>query len=55
MESKIGHKQTYQQNRNRLIDRENRLVVTKGQDCGGRKDWKFRFRRCKLVIYKLDK
>ena len=30
MESKIWHKQTYLQNRNRLTDIENRLVVAKG-------------------------
>ena len=31
MESKIWHKGTYQQNRNRLTAIENRLVVAKGE------------------------
>ena len=34
VESKIWHKWTYLQNRNRLIDIENRLVVAKGQGEG---------------------
>ena len=34
MESKIWHKGTYQQNRNRLTDIENRLVVAKGDGEG---------------------
>ena len=49
MESKIGHKQTYQQNRNRLTDIENRLVVAKGE--GGRSgiDEEFGVSRCKQL------
>ena len=31
MESKVGYKWTYLQNRNRLTDFENKLMVTKGQ------------------------
>jgi len=34
MESKIGHKRTSLQNRNRLIDIENRLVIAKGEEEG---------------------
>ena len=36
VQSKIGHKWAYLQNRNRLIDTENRLVVDK--EWGGRDD-----------------
>ena len=36
VQSKIGHKWAYLQNRNRLIDTENRLVVAK--EWGGRDD-----------------
>ena len=35
VESNIGHKWTYLQNRNRLIDIENRLVVAKGEEGKG--------------------
>ena len=34
MESKILQKRTYLQNRNRLTDKENRLVVAKGKSVG---------------------
>ena len=34
VESKIWHKYTYLQNRNRLTDTENRLVVAKGEEEG---------------------
>ena len=34
LESKICHKCTYLQNRNRLTDMENRLVVAKGEGKG---------------------
>ena len=36
MESNIWHKCTYLQKRNKLIDRENRLVVAKGERDGVR-------------------
>ena len=47
MESKILHKGTYLQNKNKLTDIENRLVVAKGEGWGG-KDWEFEISRCKL-------
>ena len=34
MESKIWHKRTYLQNRNRVTDIENRLAVAKGKQKG---------------------
>ena len=37
------------QNKNRLIDIENRLVVAKGEQGGGRMDWEFGISRCKLL------
>ena len=37
------------QNRNRLTDRENTLVVAKGEEGGGGMDWEFQIRRCKLL------
>ena len=37
MESKVWHKRTYLQNRNRLTDVENRLVVAKEEERVG---WK---------------
>ena len=43
---KRSNKRTYLQNRNRLTDIENRLVVAKG---GGGKDWEFGVSRCKLL------
>ena len=46
MESKIQHKSTYLQKRNRLG--ENRLVVAKGREVGG-KHWEFGISRGKLV------
>ena len=52
VESKIYHKWTYVQNRNRLMDIENRLMVAKGD--GGKK-WdrrEFRVGRCKLLHLK---
>ena len=49
VESKIRHKWTYLQNRNRLTDIENRLVVAKGEGGGGGMDWEFGVSRCKLV------
>ena len=49
VESKIRHKWTYLQNRNRPTDTENRLEVTQGEDRGRGKDWEFGISRCKLV------
>ena len=43
------HKLTYLQNRNRLIDIENRLVVAKVGWGGRGMDWKFGIGRCKLL------
>ena len=40
MHSKIRHKSTYLQNKNKLTDIENRLVVAKW-GTGGGKDWEF--------------
>jgi len=48
VESKIQHKWTYPQNRNRLTDMENRLVVAKGEEGGSRMNWEFGVSRCKL-------
>ena len=45
VESKIWHRWTYLQSRNRLTDTENGLVVAKVR----RGDWDFRVRRCKLL------
>ena len=53
VESKLLHKWTYLWNRNRLTDKENRLVVAGGGG-EGRTDWEFGISRCKL-IYRLDK
>ena len=44
VESKIEHTQSYLQNRNRLTDIENRLVVAKRV---GGKDWESGVSRCK--------
>ena len=49
VESKIWHKWTYLQNRNRPTDIENRLVVAKGGGSRGGTDWEFRVSRCKLL------
>ena len=48
MECKIWHKRTFLQNRNRLTDIENRLVVAKGNREGSGMDWEFGVSRCKL-------
>ena len=37
------------QNRNRLIDTENRLVVAKAEEMWEGMDWKFGISSCKLV------
>ena len=39
---------------NRLTNAENRLVVAKGEESGGRMDWEFRISRCKL-LYKITR
>ena len=44
MESKIWHRGTYLQNRNRVTNLENTLVVAKG---GVGMDWEFGVSRCK--------
>ena len=41
MESKIRDGRGYSQNRNRLTDIENRLVVAKGKGFGKDMDWQF--------------
>ena len=48
MESKIWPQGTYQQNRNRPTDMENRLVVVKGEGGGSRIDGEFGVSRCKV-------
>ena len=45
----MWHKLTYLQNRNRLTDIENRLVVAKGEEGGSGMDWEFAVSRCKLL------
>ena len=47
MEYKIWHELTYLQSRNRLIDIEIRLVITKGER-EGRMDWEFEIGRFNL-------
>ena len=49
VESKIWHKQTYLQNRNRLTDIENTPVVVMGVGRGSEMDWEFEVSRCKLL------
>ena len=49
MESKLWHRQTYLQNRNRFTDMENRLVVAKGEVGGSGKNWVFGVGKCKLL------
>ena len=49
MESKIGHKRTYLQNRNRLTGTENRLLVVKGEGDGRGMEWEVGVSRCKLL------
>ena len=46
----IWHIWTYLQNRNRLTDIENRLVVVKGKGVGEGWDWKSGVDRCKLYM-----
>ena len=49
VESKIWHKWIYLQNRNSLIDTENRLVVAKWEEVEKGKDWEFRISKCELL------
>ena len=49
MESKIGHKRTYLQNRNRLMDTEGRLVVATAEGAGRGVKWEAGVSRCKLL------
>ena len=49
MDSKIWLKGTYPQNRNRLRDMENRLVVAKGDEGVSERDWEFGVNRCNLL------
>ena len=49
---KIWYKWTYVQNRNRLTDIENKLIVTKGERGGNVMDWEFDVSRCKLLYVK---
>ena len=48
VKSKIGHKWIYLQNRNRLTDVENRLMVAKGEG-GGIRRLRVGIHRCKLL------
>ena len=52
VESKIWHKWTYLQNRNRLTDIENRLVAAKGKGEGEGMNWEFGINICKLLYLK---
>ena len=47
--SKKRYKWTYLQNRSRLTDIENRLVIAKGKGGGGGMDQEFGISRCKLL------
>ena len=49
LESKIWHKWTYLQNKNRFTNIENRLCLKRGRECGGRMDWDLWVSRCKLL------
>ena len=46
---KKWYKWTFLQNKNRLTDIKNRLVVAKGEGGGGGMEWEFGINRCKLV------
>ena len=55
MESKIWHKRTYMQNRNRLSDTENRLVVARGvagRERAGLRVWGWQMQ---TIIFRMDK
>ena len=49
VDSKMRHKWIYLQNRNRLTDIENRLVVSNGEGVWGGMGWEFGINRCKLL------
>ena len=50
VEPKIWHKWTYLWNRNKLTDIERTdLCLLRGRRCGGRTDWEFGTRKCKLL------
>ena len=51
VESKIWHKRTYPQNRNRFIDTENKLVVSKGKEGVRGMGWELGISGCKHYIY----
>ena len=54
MVAKIWHRQVYLWDR--IMDRENRLVTTKGEGVGGGMEWEFGISRCKhIYIYRIDK
>ena len=46
--TKYSTSQHIYETKNRLMDTENRLVVVKGVEVGGGKDWQFGIRRGKL-------
>ena len=52
VESKIWHKWTYLQNRNRPVHKENRIVVAKGEEDGREMQWEIRASRHKLLDMK---
>ena len=49
VELKIQHKWTYLQNKNRVTDTENRLVLVKGEKGANGIDWESGINRCKLL------
>ena len=49
MESKIRHKGTYLTKQKQTQNRQNRLVVAKGDGGWGRAGWEFGVCRCKLL------
>ena len=53
MESKVQHKGSYLQNRNRLTDMKNRLMVTKGE--AGRNKLGVWGKQIQTPTYKIDK
>ena len=55
MESKIQDKSMYLQNKNRLTDIVNRLVVAKGERRWGGMDWEFGISRYKTSIHRMGK
>ena len=52
VKSKIWHKWSHVQNRNRLTDIEDRFVTAKEFGAGGEMDWVFGISRCKLLHIK---